>query len=117
MAGKLFISQSAIDAWVSSERVDLQGDVLTLGGDGGALQLRAASYFRKVAGDGEDRRNLVGKVKDEETMAKLGAESYMTSVLFDDGAYDVEPGFIATPIGDVADGGRAMLRALRAVAS
>jgi hypothetical protein len=117
MPGKLFISQSAIDAWVSSERVDLQGDVLTLRESGGALRLQAASFFRKVAGDGDDRRGLVGKVKDEETMATLGAESYMTSVLFDDGAYDVEPGFIATPVGDLPDGGRAMLSALRAVAS
>jgi hypothetical protein len=116
MPGKLFISQAAIDAWVSSDRVDLQGEVLTLRGGAGALRLRAASYFRKVAGDGDDRRGLIGRVKDEDALAALGAEAYMTSVLFDDTAYDVEPGFLATPLGELNDGGVAVLAALRAVA-
>jgi hypothetical protein len=115
MPGKLFISQAAIDAWVSSDRVDLQGEVLTFRNGAGALRLRAASYFRKVAGDGDDRRSLIGRVKDEDALAALGAEAYMTSVLFDDTAYDVEPGFLATPVGDVSDGGRAVLAALQAV--
>lgn len=112
MPGRLFISQAAIDAWVSTERADLQGEVLTLRG-GGALVLRPASLFRKVAGDGGDRHGLVGKVKDEEAIAAMGAESYMTSVLFDDIAYDVEPGFIAAPLDEPADGGRALLSAVR----
>lgn len=114
MPGKLFISQAAIDAWVSSDRVDLQGEVLTFRGGVGALRLRAASFFRKVAGDGDDRRNLIGRVKDEDALAALGAEAYMTSVLFDDTAYDVEPGFLATPLGELKDGGQALLGALRA---
>jgi hypothetical protein len=116
MPGKLFISQAAIDAWVSSEKVELQGEVLTLGGGAGVLRLRAASFFSKVAGDGEDRRALIGRVKDEDALAALGAEAYMTSVLFDDTAYDVEPGFLATPVGELPDGGSAVLSALRSVA-
>jgi hypothetical protein len=115
MPGKLFISQAAIDAWVSSNKVDLQGEILTLRDGGGALRLRAASYFRKVAGEGDDKRALLGRVKDEDALAALGAEAYMTSVLFDDAAYDVEPGFLATPVGELSDGGRAVLAALRAV--
>jgi hypothetical protein len=117
MSRKLFISQAAVDTWVSSEKAELQGDVLTLGGGAGAFRLRPASLFRKVAGDGEDRHQLVGKVKDEEAIAALGAEAYMTSVLFDDIAYDVEPGFLAIPVGDVSGGGRALLDALRAATS
>ena len=117
MPGKLFISQAAIDAWVSSEKVDLQGEVLTLRGGAGALRLRAASFFSKVAGDGEDKRALIGRVKDEDALAALGAEAYMTSVLFDDTAYDVEPGFVATPVSELADGGSAVLLALRSVAA
>jgi hypothetical protein len=117
MPGRLFISQAAIDAWVSSEKVDLQGEILTLRGGVGALRLRAASYFSRVAGDGEDRRALIGRVKDEDALAALGAEAYMTSVLFDDTAYDVEPGFVAIPVGDLSDGGSAVLTALRSVAA
>src|SRR6185436_10607366 len=68
MLGKLFISQSAIDAWVSTERVDLQGEVVSLRDGGGQLRLRAASLFLKVSGDGEDKRNLIGRVKNEEAI-------------------------------------------------
>jgi hypothetical protein len=112
MLGKLFISQSAIDAWVSTERVDLQGEVVSLRDGGGQLRLRAASLFLKVSGDGEDKRNLIGRVKDEEAISALGAEAYMTSVLFDDIAYDVEPGFVAVPVGELPGGGRPFLDSL-----
>jgi hypothetical protein len=114
---RLFISQSAIDAWVTSSVADLHGDILTLRDGAGALRLRPASLFCSVLGDGEDRRRLVGKVKDEGALAALGAAAYMTSVLFDDGAYDVEPGFVAVPVGALRDEGRPVLAALRAVAS
>jgi len=117
MLGKLFISQSAIDAWVSTERVDLQGEVVTLRNGGGQLRLRAASLFMKVSGDGEDKRLLIGRVKDEEAISALGAEAYMTSVLFDDIAYDVEPGFVALPVGDVPGGGRPLLESLIALSA
>ena len=112
MLGKLFISQSAIDAWVSTERVDLQGEVVSLRDGGGQLRLRAASLFLKVSGDGEAKRNLIGRVKDEEAISALGAEAYMTSVLFDDIAYDVEPGFVAAPVGELPGGGRPLLDSL-----
>jgi len=110
MTPKLFISQSDIDAWVARGQVDLEGDLLSLGG--GALRLRPASFFRRVAGGGGDERGLVGKVKDEDALAALGAEAYMTSVLFDDSAYDVEAGYLATPEGAVKDGGAGLVAAL-----
>jgi hypothetical protein len=112
MPGKLFISQSAIDAWVSTERVELQGEVVSLRDGAGQLRLRAASLFLKVSGNGEDKRLLIGRVKDEAAISALGAEAYMTSVLFDDIAYDVEPGFVATPEGELPDGGRHLLESL-----
>jgi hypothetical protein len=51
-------------------------------------------------------------VKDEEAISALGAEAYMTSVLFDDIAYDVEPGFVAVPVGELPGGGRPFLDSL-----
>jgi hypothetical protein len=71
---------------------------------------------RRGAAAARGLRALLGRVKDEDALAALGAEAYMTSVLFDDAAYDVEPGFLAIPVGELADGGRAVLAALRAVA-
>jgi hypothetical protein len=117
MPGKLFISQAAIDAWVSTEKVELRGEILALRDGSGTFRLQAASLFRRVAGGGDDRRGLIGKVKGEDAMNALGAEAYMTSVLFDDAAYDVEPGFLAIPVGELPDGGQRALAALRVAGS
>jgi hypothetical protein len=114
--GKLFIPQSDIDRWMSSGKVELRGEVLVLRDASAELKLRAAALFLRVAGDGADRRGLVGKVKDEEALGALGAEAYMTSVLFDDTAYDVEAGFVAALLGVARDGGAAVIAAVRALA-
>jgi hypothetical protein len=114
--GKLFIPQSDIDRWMSSGRVELRGEVLVLRDASAELKLRAAALFVRVAGGGADKRGLCGKVKDEEALAALGAEAYMTSVLFDDTAYDVEAGFVAELLGVARDGGAAVIAAVRGLA-
>lgn len=114
--GKLFIPQSDINRWMTSGRVDLRGEVLVLRDASAELRLRAAALFIRVAGEGADRRGLVGRVKDEDALGALGAEAYMTSVLFDDVAYDVEAGFVATLTGLPRDGGAAVLAAVRGLA-
>jgi hypothetical protein len=114
--GKLFIPQSDIDRWMSSGRVELRGEVLVLRDASAELRLRPAALFVRVAGGGSDRRGLCGKVKDEAALSALGAEAYMTSVLFDDAAYDVEAGFVATLLGVARDGGAAVITAVRALA-
>ena len=113
---KLFIPQSDIDRWMSSGRVELRGEVLVLRDASAEMKLRAAALFLRVAGDGTDKRGLVGKVKDEQALGALGAEAYMTSVLFDDTAYDVEAGFVAELLGVARDGGAAVIAAVRALA-
>ena len=105
MAGKLFIPQFDIDRWMSAGVVDLRGDVLAARDGGFEVRLRPASLFLRVVGDAVDKRGLIGRVKDEDALAGIGAEAYMTSVLFDDAAYDVEAGFLAIPTGaSQADG-------------
>jgi len=79
-------------------------------------RLRPASLFLRVVGDGSDKRGLVGKVKDEEALSAIGAEAYMTSVLFDDAAYDVEAGFLAT-LGEVPGGNALVLALVRTLAA
>lgn len=114
--GKLFIPQSDIDRWLSTGKVDLRGELLVLRDASAELKLLGAAHFLRVAGGGVDKRNLVGKVKDEAALAALGAEAYMTSVLFDDTAYDVEAGFMASLQGLARDGGAAIIAAVRALA-
>jgi hypothetical protein len=115
MPGRIFISQAALDAWVSTERVDLQGDVLILRPGGSTLTLVPASVFRSVSG-GQDRHGLVGKVKNEAAVAALGAEAYMTSVILGETAYEVDPGFLATPVVNDPAARLALLAAVRQTA-
>lgn len=115
MPGKLFIPQFDVDRWLATGAVELRGDTLVARNGAFELRLQAASLFLRVVGDASDHRNLVGKVKDEDALASLGAEAYMTSVLFDDAAYDVEAGFAATPVGALAHDDQRLQRALQAL--
>ncbi len=115
MYAKIFVSQSTIDAWVSSDKVDLTGSALTLRGGGATLELEPASLFVSVSG-GDDAKGLVGRVISAGTLSAMGAEAYMASVLLGDTAYDVSPGFLAAPLVPPPrpEDARALLAALRA---
>ncbi len=97
MLPKVFMPQGLIDAWLAADKVEVSGDVLTLrAGGGGGFRLAAASLFKKVSAGNDEAHRLVGKVKDDQAVAALGGEGYMTSVIVGDTAYEVEPGFLAT---------------------
>lgn len=110
MAAKVFISQGTIDAWVSSEQAELAGSRLSFRAHPGALQLVPAALFKRVSAGQTDPHMLVGKVLDEEAVLALGGETYMSSVLLGETAYDVEPGFVGVPTEVEA---RAVVEALR----
>jgi hypothetical protein len=112
MPAKVFISQGAIDDWVSSERVEIQGSSLTFKGRPGAVELVPASLFRHISAGQTDPHSLVGKVLDEEAILALGGETYMSSVLLGETAYDIEPGFLGLPAGNDLLAVVASLRAL-----
>lgn len=98
MVARAFIPQSVVDAWISIEAADVEGDVLTLHDDRRRLRLVPASRFLEVAGGGADVAALVGKVKSEADIRMLGGEAYLSSVILGDVAYDVAPGFLAEPV-------------------
>src|SRR5678815_3443237 len=95
---QLFISQDRLDSWTSEARVDLDGDVMTLADDGRCFRLRPAVRFLQVIGSESDPNQLVNKVKDETTLARMGADHYVTSVILGEVAYDVQPGFLGEPL-------------------
>ena len=97
MAAKVFISQGAVDSWVSSDQAELSGSLLSFKGRPGALELAPASLFRRISAGKTDPHTLVGKVLDEEAILALGGETYMSSVLLGETAYDIEPGFVGVP--------------------
>ena len=113
MAAKVFISQGAIDSWVSSDQAEISGSSLSFRSSPQALRLTPASYFTRVSAGKDDPHGLVGKVLDEEAVLALGGETYMSSVLLDETAYDVEPGFLGVPVSPGDMGALvAMLRSL-----
>jgi hypothetical protein len=97
---RLFISQNRLDSWSTEERIKVDGEVMTLAGDGRSFKLKPAVRFMKVAGGGDDAdpNQLVGKVKTIESITKLGGEQYLESVILGDTAYDVQSGFIGEPL-------------------
>jgi hypothetical protein len=95
---RLFISQARLDAWVSEDRIKVEGDVMTLAGDSRFFKLKPAVRFMKVTGGDDDPSALVGKVKTIADLTKLGGEQYMESVILGDTAYDVQTGFIGEPV-------------------
>ena len=71
---------------------------MTLTADGRSFAIRPAVLFTRVAGPEEDPHGLLGTVLDDEALAKMGADHYMTSVIIGETAYDVQGGFLGDPI-------------------
>lgn len=87
-----------------------------LPGGAGTLRLETGVYFRSVATGGDTNR-LLGRIKAGQAVAALGGETYLNSVIMGDTAYEVEPGFVATPEAPTVDSRRALLEGLRVLGS
>jgi len=98
MPPKVFISQRSVDAWVAEDQADVAGPRLTIAGAVTFL-VQPASLFLRVAA-GTDSAALLGKVKAQPAIAALGGETYMSSVIIGETAYEVEPGFVAEAAAD-----------------
>jgi hypothetical protein len=94
MARHLFIAQQTLATWMDQDKIDFDGDLLTIRSDGRQFSLVEAVRFIKVEGDDEDINGLLGKVKTNEQLEQLGAERYRDSVIHSDVAYRVQEGFI-----------------------
>jgi hypothetical protein len=110
MALKLFISQDALDSWLSAERVVLDGENLRLAGTNIALRLTPGCHFMGVQA-GHDEHALLGRAKSKAAVTALGAEIYMDSVILGETAYEIETGFLAKPVGG-AESDAAIVRAI-----
>jgi hypothetical protein len=98
MSVKLFIPQETVDAWLSTERVNLDKEMLQLLGSGVVLRLVPGCYFTTVQAGSDEPFKLLGKVKTKAAVTALGAEMYMNSVILGETAYEVEVGFVAKAV-------------------
>ncbi len=98
MSVKIFIPQDVVDGWVTTDKVELSGEIMTFRGHGLAVRMIPGYYFDHVAGGSDDGHNLLGRAKMKAAVAALGAEVYLSSIIVGETAYEVEAGFLAKPV-------------------
>ena len=96
---RIFVSQQRMQQWTEDGRVSVDNNIMTLPTLGRSFRLTEALHVRRVVTEGGDVHNLVGRVKTEAQLAKLGAEAYHDSLIVGDTAYECEAGFVGEVIG------------------
>ncbi|HVK74178.1 MAG TPA: hypothetical protein VM734_12700 [Kofleriaceae bacterium] len=94
---RLFISNPRLEAWSAEGKITLEGSKMVLSELARSFEIKPAVYFARVAGGEPDPHDLLGKVKDEEELATMGADHMASSVIYVDTAYEVVAGFLGTP--------------------
>ncbi len=94
---RLFISNTRLETWSSEGKITLEGPLMVLSELGRAFAIKPAVFFARVAGGEADPHDLVGKVKDDDELAKMGADHMASSVIYVDTAYEVVAGFVGAP--------------------
>ncbi len=97
MKNRIFLPQSILDEWVSSERAQLDDRELVVGPERRRYLLVEGIHFLAEVTGQPDPFALVGKVKPRTFVSDLGGEILEGSVLITDFAYDVVTGFLAFP--------------------
>jgi hypothetical protein len=95
MSTKVFLPQDLVDSWITADKVELAGEVMTFRGSSVALRLVPGFYFDHVAGGLDEGHQLLGRAKSKAAVAALGAEVYMNSIILGETAYEVEAGYVA----------------------
>jgi hypothetical protein len=102
MENRFFFPEAALNEWIVEELVDLRAGELTILGEGRRYALaEGVRIVREVSGS-VDKHDLIGRVKSRAALEQLGAEIVETSMLLGEAAYDVEPGWVASPVGTFA---------------
>ena len=96
---RVFFPREALDNWVVSGAVELQGSDLLLKGENRRYRLaEGARIIDEVTGEA-DAFDIVGKCKTLVFLQELGADILERSAIIDNNAYDIIPGFLGTPLG------------------
>ena len=100
---RLFLSQEALDVWLGEGRAKIDGEELTDTQTGHKFRLITGVRFVSEVTGSPDTAQLVGKVKDAEQLEALKAELLSGSVILGENAYEVQEGFVGTPVVAAAD--------------
>ena len=90
---KLFLSQTTLEEWISSDKADLHEHALVVTGETVRYPVEPAVHVTSLV-SGADEHHLLKKVKTDVQLASLGAERLADSVVAGESAYDVESGYV-----------------------
>lgn len=99
LKNRLFVPEAALEAWLVDGTAEMKGQDLLIKAEQRSYRLaEGVRVVREVSGE-PDVNELVGRCKTRAFLKELGAEIVESSMVLDNNAYDVVPGFIGTPTG------------------
>ena len=105
MSTRAFFPQGLLDILIDTGKVDLDGDELIIKNEPYRYRAQEGIRVLREVTTGEDPHDLCGKVTTRMRLTdERGAELLGGSLLLEDNAYDVVPGFIGEPVGDIDPG-------------
>jgi len=90
---KLFLPQTLLEEWTSSNKADLHEHALVVTGETVHYPIEPAVHVTSLV-SGSDEHQLLKKVKTDAQLSELGAERLADSVVAGESAYDVESGYV-----------------------
>ena len=97
----VFIPHEKMDQLATSGRADMTRDELTITPEGCKYKVTEAARVLREVATGADPQALIGTVRTRSYLVdELGGELLGDSILVDEAAYDVVPGFLCEPLGD-----------------
>jgi hypothetical protein len=96
-ANKMFWPQDLLDEWTLDERIIIDGARLSILAEKRTYRIEQALFFQADVANGDDPRHLVGRVRSLADIHSMGGEYYLDSVVLEDTAYTVVPGYTGEP--------------------
>jgi hypothetical protein len=98
-SNRIFIPQDALETWLADGSAEMYGLDVVLKDEQKTFRIsEGVRVVREVSG-GVDTNDLVGKCKSRMYLKQLGAEILEHSMVLENNAYDVVPGFLGVPVG------------------
>ena len=96
---RVFFPQEALNSWLVAGSVELHGDTLLLKKEDRRYRLaEGVRVVAEVTGEA-DPFDIVGRCKTVGFLSELGADTLEHSMIIDNRAYDIIPGFLGIPMG------------------
>ena len=108
MQNRVFFPQAALDQWLADGSIELRGTELSILAEARRYRLAEAAHVTTEVTGTPDAHELLGRVKSKQYLDELGAELLESSMILGDNAYDVVPGWLASPLFQVLRRGKAV---------